>query len=329
MYDTISHLGWGIAERESCMESPSIVVVGSSNTDLVVRVPHIPLAGETLLGGAMQRNAGGKGANQAVAARRLGAEVWFIGCMGQDDFGDEAAKQLASEGLRLDHVTRIPHAPSGIALIAVADSGENAIIVAPGANAHVSVADLDRAVETIAAAQMVIAQLEIPLAAVRHAFSLARTAGVPTLLNAAPAQSLSDDMMALVDVLVCNETEAEMLTGQRVMDATGATIAARALRDRGPPVVIVTLGANGCLLLGDDAPQHIPAFAMPVVDTTAAGDAFIGALAVQMTSGVELASATRYACACAALAVGRLGAQPSLPTVAEVALFLEHAAGQI
>jgi len=303
------------------MANPVITVVGSSNTDLVVRVGHIPLPGETLLGGDMQRVAGGKGANQAVATRRLGADVWFIGCLGDDNFGDAAAALLMQEGLRLDHMTRVKGIPSGIAFIAVAATGENTIIVASGANAHLTSAAIEQAGEAIAAAQIVIAQLEIPLPSVQHAFALARTAGVRTLLNPAPAQTLSDALMGLVDVLVCNETEAEMLTGLAVTDVPNASTAAQILRTRGPALVLITLGGNGCIVAGESI-VHIPAFVVPVVDTTAAGDAFIGALACRLALGDAPAVAARYAAAAAALSVGVAGAQPSLPDGSQVAAFL-------
>ncbi len=306
------------------MPQPIITVVGSSNTDLVVRVPSIPQPGETLLGSDVQRVPGGKGANQAVAARRIGAEVHFIGCLGDDDFGDAMATHLACEGLRLDHLARVAGVPSGIALIALAASGENSIIVAPGANAHLTPAAIDSALPVLQASQMVLAQLEIPLATVRHTFALARQAGARTLLNPAPAQPLAADLLALVDVLVCNETEAESLTGMPVTDLASAAGAARALCERGPSLTIITLGAKGCMVAAKDAAMHLPAFSVPVVDSTAAGDAFIGALACRLALGDAPADAARYASAAAALSVGIMGAQPSLPTGDQVAAFLSQ-----
>ncbi len=302
----------------------TLVVVGSSNTDLVVRVREIPRAGETVLGGDVVRVAGGKGANQAVAAARLGAQVVFVGCVGDDSFGEEARGTLASEGLVLDHLHVVAGVASGGALIAVAESGENSIVVAPGANAQVSVEDVERAKAAIGAARMVVAQLEVPLAAVIHAFALARQAGVATLLNPAPApaQRLPDALLELVDILVCNETEAEALTGLSARDAAQAEGAASILLERGPRLVVLTRGGDGCLVRDAQGSTQTSAFRVRAVDTTAAGDGFIGAFAHRMAQGDTPAVAARYASAAAAVSVQRAGAQPSLPTADEVASFL-------
>lgn len=305
------------------MANPVLTVVGSSNTDIVVRVPHIPLPGETLIGGDAVHIPGGKGANQAVAARRIGADVYFVGCLGDDSYGNAATANLASEGLRLDHLAHIAGVPSGVALIAVAENGENSIVVATGANARLTATDVDHAASAIQISDIVIAQLEIPITAVHQAFRLAREVGVGTLLNPAPAQPLTDSLMALVDILVCNETEAEALTSRAVTDQASAIAAAHALLNRGPELVIVTLGGNGCLVATADAITHVPAFAVPVVDSTAAGDAFIGALACRLAQGDVPEAAARYATAAAALSVGVAGAQPSLPSGARVNTFLK------
>jgi ribokinase len=304
------------------MDVPQIAVIGSSNTDLIVRVPHLPAPGETILGGNLLRAPGGKGANQAVAARRLGADVAFIGCLGDDDFGDAAWANLAREGLRLDHLIRIPGATSGIALIALAESGENSIVVAPGANARLTPEHIDSAAVTIQSAQIVLAQLEVPLDAVARAFTLARAAGARTLLNAAPAQPLAKDLLALVDVLVCNESEAEVLRTIEVPELTSTEEIARAAHMAGPALIVITLGSEGCLVLTDGTVERVPAYTVPIVDTTAAGDAFIGALAVQLAQGATPVAAARYATAAAALCVGVLGAQPALPTQEAIAHFL-------
>jgi ribokinase len=302
--------------------TPTVTVVGSSNTDLTVRVAQLPRAGETVLGSDAEKAAGGKGANQAVAARRLGADVYFVGCIGGDSFGDEAVGQLAAAGLRLDHLRRVPDSPSGLALIAVAAGGENTIVVAPGANSFLSVRDVDQAEQALRVAQVVVAQLEIPAAPVQRAFELARAAGAVTLLNPAPAQSVSDILLAVTDVLVCNETEAQALTGLGASDADEAEQSALALRERGPRLVALTRGAAGCALASDEGIAHVPAFPVTAVDATAAGDAFIGALAYQLAAGVAPLEAARYASAAAALSVQRSGAQPSLPTAEEVERFL-------
>jgi ribokinase len=307
----------------SAQRAPIVTVVGSSNTDLTVRVAALPRAGETVLGRDVQRAAGGKGANQSVAACRLGAVVYFVGCLGGDSFGDEAAGQLAAAGLRLDYLRRAPDAPSGLALIAVAAGGENSIVVAPGANSRLSVADVEQAAPALRAAQVVVAQLEIPAAPVQRAFELARTAGATTLLNPAPAQALGDGLLALTDVLVCNETEAQALTGLGASDVGAAEAAALALLSHGPRLVALTRGAAGCTLASQEGgATHVPAFPVRAVDATAAGDAFIGALACQLAVGVAPPTAVRYASAAAALSVQRAGAQPSLPTAEEVDRFL-------
>lgn len=304
------------------MATPRIAVIGSSNTDLIVRVPHIPAPGETLLGGDLLRALGGKGANQAVAARRLGTEVFFIGCLGDDGFGDVAAADLAREGLHLDHLTRVAGVPSGVALIAVADSGENSIVVSPGANARLTPEHIERAATAIQSAQIVLAQLEVSLDAVMHAFASARAAGVRTLLNPAPAQPLPPELLALVDVLVCNEAEAEVLRNIEVPDRPSIEEIARTAQAAGPALIVVTLGSEGCLVLTNGTVERVPAYMVPVVDTTAAGDAFIGAFAVQLAQRATPLDAARYATAAAALCVGVMGAQPSLPSQEAIIHFL-------
>lgn len=308
-------------------DAPVIVVVGSSNTDLVVQVPELPRAGATMLGGDLLTLAGGKGANQAVAARRAGAVVYFIGCLGRDNFGDQALANLAAEGIYLDYVYRTGDAPSGVALIAVATNGQNSIVVAPGANTRLEPGDIDRAAPVFARADLVVAQLEVPLAAVRHALTCARERGVSTLLNPAPAQPLDADLLGVVDVLICNETEAEALTGLPVADAAQAEGAARALGERGPRLVILTRGAEGALLAEGTTIQQVPAFRVQAVDTTAAGDAFIGTLACELARSHTPLEAAHYASAAAALSVQRMGAQASLPTATAVQAFLAEREG--
>jgi ribokinase len=254
----------------------------------------------------------------------LGARVVFVGCVGDDSFGEETRETLAREGLLLDYLRVVAGVPSGMALIAVAESGENSIVVAPGANAHVSVEDVERAEPAIRAARVVVAQLEVPLAAVTRAFALAREAGVVTLLNPAPApaQPLPADLLRLVDMLVCNETEAEALTGLPARDAAQAEHLASMLLERGPRLVVLTRGGEGCVVRDAQSSTHIPAFRVRAVDTTAAGDGFIGAFAHRLAQGDEPVGAVRYAAAAAAISVQRVGAQPSLPTADEVAAFL-------
>jgi ribokinase len=301
---------------------PKIVVVGSSNTDMVVQVPHLPAPGETVLGGEFIMAAGGKGANQAVAAARLGAQVTFVARLGRDMFGQVAVQGYKAEGINVDSIAWDEDAASGVALIVVDEAGENAIAVAPGANGRLSPHDVAAAEVAIAEADAVLLQLEIPLETVQAAAQLARRHGVGVLLNPAPAAPLPDDLLGLVDVLTPNESEAAGLTGLPVTDLVQARAVAQLLLDRGPAAVVITLGAQGALLATEDEVMRVPGFAVTPVDTTAAGDAFNGALAVAWAQGTDLAEAVRYANAAGALSVTRLGAQPSLPTAEEIEQFL-------
>jgi ribokinase len=297
-----------------------VVVVGSINMDLVVRASRFPQAGETILGHAFQTIPGGKGANQAVAARRLGAEVVMIGRVGDDPFGSPLRQNLAGEGINTERVVPDASQPTGVALITVEDSGENTIIAVLGANGAIARSDIEAARSLITGADSLIMQLEVPLAVIAHAAQLARAGGVPVILNAAPAQPLPPPLLALVDYLVVNEGEARLLAGS---GAVPPAEAARALQARGARAVVVTLGAAGSLLVGDDGVcVSAPAFAVRVVDTTAAGDAFVGAFALARAATLPAAEALRWANAAGALAVTRVGAQPSLPTRAEVEAFL-------
>ncbi len=300
---------------------PSIVVVGSSNTDMVVRLPRLPNKGESIIGGEFVMPAGGKGANKAVAAARLGAQVTFVARLGQDVFGDTALAGFRKEGIITDYITRDPQAPSGVALIMVDANGDNLLAVAPGANARLSTDDVDRAAHAIAAADAIVLQLEIPLETVYHALTLARQHSVRTVLNPAPARPLTPELLALVDVLTPNEHEATLLSGQ-----SSETIeqAARCLLAMGVGTVVVTLGAEGAMIVTKGGEQHSPGFRVQAVDTTAAGDAFTAALACALARGEPVPQAVRFANAVGALTVTKMGAQPSLPTAAEVAAFLQR-----
>ena len=293
----------------------SVVVVGSSNTDMIVRVPRLPAPGETVLGGAFSTAPGGKGANQAVAAARLGADVTFVARVGTDTFGQQAVAGFQAEGIDCQFVLQDPDAPSGVALIGVDDgTGENSILVASGANALLSEGDIERAQSAIEGADVLLCQLESPLPTVQAALRLARAAGVITVLNPAPAQALPDDLLALVDVLTPNETEAAELTGESTPED-----AAPVLLGHGAKSVLVTLGAAGVLLAAADGITHFPGIRVPnVADTTAAGDCFSGALAVALAEGHTLSDGVRFAQRAAALSVTKTGAQPSLPTRTEV-----------
>ncbi len=316
--------GW---QESGPVKRPRVVVVGSANTDMVVKAPRIPAPGETVLGGAFVMAAGGKGANQAVAAARLGAEVSLVARLGADSLGDAAIAGYARDGILTDLVVRDPDRPTGVALILVDDRGENSITVALGANEALSPEDVDRAADRIRTAAALVMQLEVPLAAVTRAARLAREAGVPVILDPAPAPDggLPAALLADVTCLKPNESEAERLTGIRVTDPASAERAARRPQGLGPPVVIVTLGSQGAVLVEGGAVHHVPAPAIAAVDTTAAGDAFTGALATAVAAGSGWEEAARRATAAGALAALRIGAQPSLPTRAEWEAFLTAA----
>ncbi len=299
-----------------------IVVVGSSNTDMIVKLPHLPKPGETVSGGAFSTAAGGKGANQAVAAARAGADVSLVARVGEDSFGEQATAGFVDDGIDVRHVTRHPAAPSGVALIFVDDAGENCIAVAPGANAGLTPQDVDAAAELITEADVVVMQLETPIESVERAAALAREHGVRVILNPAPARELSDEILGNVSILTPNESEAELLTGIRVEDDAGAEQAARALVARGVDTVILTLGSRGAFVFEAGSGELVPSFKVQAVDTTAAGDVFNGSLAVSLAEGMPLTRAVRFANAAAALSVTRLGAQPSAPTRSEIEAFL-------
>jgi len=299
-----------------------IVVVGSSNTDMIVKLPHLPKPGETVSGGAFSTAAGGKGANQAVAAARAGAEVGLVARVGDDSFGEQAIAGFVGDGIDVRYVTRDSGAPSGVALIFVDDGGENCIAVAPGANGRATPEDVDAAEDLIGGAEALVMQLETPIETVGRAAALARQHGVRVILNPAPARPLNDELLANVSILTPNESEAELLTGVQVSDDAGAEEAARALAARGVDTVILTLGSRGAFVFESDSGELVPGFEVQAVDTTAAGDVFNGSLAVGLAEGMPLTGAVRFANAAAALSVTKLGAQPSAPTRSEIESFL-------
>lgn len=294
-----------------------IVVVGSLNMDLVVRAPRHPAPGETILGSDFRTFAGGKGANQAVAAARLGGFVQMIGRVGADDFGAALLGNLAANGVDSHYVLADEDAATGVALITVSDAGQNTIVVASGANWRVSPADIVNAQVAFAQANLLMLQLEIPLPAVERAIATARRHAVPIILNPAPARSIDRELLAQVDYLTPNQGELALLTGSADVEA-GVQI----LREMGVRNVIVTLGEDGVLVVGETLRAHLPAHRVPVVDTTAAGDAFVGGFAVALVHGLPLLDAVRWGNAAGALAVTRAGAQPSLPTRAEIDVLL-------
>lgn len=300
-----------------------VLVVGSLNLDLMVQAPHLPAPGETLTGRDFRTDHGGKGANQAVAAARLGAPVAMLGALGDDDAGRRLRAGLQADGIHVSALRTVPGGvPTGTAVITVADDGENCIVVIPGTNAHVAAADVDAVAHTLLrTAALLVLQLEIPLPTVRHALRAARAQGVRTLLNVAPAVPLDDADLACVDWLVVNEGEAALLSGLAVNDAASAGAAALALQARGAAQVLVTLGSAGVLHAGPaGALRHWPAPKVQAVDTTGAGDTFVGAFAAGLVAGD--AQALPRALGAAALQVTRHGTQSAMPTRAELDAFL-------
>jgi ribokinase len=310
------------------MSPPRIAVVGSINADLVVRCARLPRPGETISASDVSEVPGGKGANQAVAAARLGAEVTMIGRVGDDAFGQRLRTGLQENGVGVDCVTTTPNCASGLAIVAVEDSGENSIMVVPGANGRLTPADVLAAGEVIGRADIVLVQLEVPLETTIAAIKLAREYGTPVILDPAPAPTFGDDCSAIltdllqVEVACPNEAEAFALTNVRIETVSDAEQAACCLRSLGPKYGIVTLGARGAVLCEPDTrPSLIPAFNINAVDTTAAGDAFAAALAVRLAQGAAISEAVRFACAAGALAASRRGAQAAMPTLSEVESF--------
>jgi len=304
---------------------PEIVVVGSLNMDLIVRAPRFPAPGETVIGTDFGTALGGKGANQAVAAARLGGNVGMVGMIGDDGYGKAHLQALSDEGIDVAFVGVTREAHTGVALIVVDDSGQNSIVVSPGANHVLSARDIRRAEPMLKQASMLVLQLEILQAPVREAIEIAWKAGVPVILNPAPAHKLGEDILSMVDYLILNETEAATMAGMEVNGIDDAHEAAMRLRGSGAENVVVTMGARGAYVVGDGASFHVPAFEVNPVDTTAAGDAFVGGFAVAVFSGMSLRDAARFASAAGALATTKFGAQPSLPTVEQVREFLREA----
>ncbi len=292
-----------------------IAVVGSSNTDMIIKTAKIPRPGETILGGEFHMAAGGKGANQAVAAARAGGDVAFIARIGTDIFGKKAVEGFIHDRIDVKHVYKDRRSASGIALIIVGADGENNIVVASGANSHLSTEDIRRAERAISSANILLMQLETPLETVRKAAEIAAAQGVPVILNPAPARALDDRLLRQIAILTSNETETEILTGIKIKKESDMAKAAQRLLNKGVRTVFITLGSKGVFVAAktEKIRRIIPAFKVKAVDTTAAGDVFNGALAVALAEGRLLLDAARFANAAAALSVTKLGAQPSAP----------------
>jgi len=299
----------------------NVVVIGSLNMDLVTRAPRLPKGGETLIGHSFTTVSGGKGANQAVAAARLGAQVAMVGCVGNDDYGVQLRDALLAEQIDCQAVSTVADS-SGVALIVVDDNSQNAIVIVAGANGAMTPAVIDRFDAVLQAADVIICQLEIPDATVGHALKRARALGKTVILNPAPAsRPLPADWYTAIDYLIPNESEAAALSGLPVDSLEAAESAASQLIAMGAGKVIVTLGAQGSLFANGKDFEHFPAPKVQAVDTTAAGDTFVGGFAAALASGKSEAEAIRYGQVAAALSVTRAGAQPSIPTMSDVQAF--------
>lgn len=296
-----------------------VVVIGSINLDLVMRVQKLPRPGQTVIGHDLRESPGGKGANQAVAAARLGARCSLVGSVGGDVFGERLLDALAASGVEIGHVRRLTDCSSGVALIGVEDSGQNAITIIPGANGRLRPEDVAACEPLVRQADVLLLQLEIPLDTVEAAVRLARRHGVLTVLDPAPAPSALPEALYQADVLCPNELEAEVLTGIAVDSTASAEEATRALRQRGTRYALVTLGDRGAVVCDEqDTCTHVPAFRVAAIDTTAAGDAFAAAVGIALAEGQVLREAVRFGCAAGALAATRRGAQEAMPARGEV-----------
>ena len=302
-------------------DAKPILVIGSLNMDLVARCEHLPLRGQTIFGHDFFTAAGGKGANQAVAAAKLGARVAMAGCVGRDQFGIDLRAGLRDAGVDADNVVPVDR-PTGTALITVDADGANTIVVISGANMACDVALIDRALAGASGPGILLLQHEIPLEANAHAIRAARRAGWLVVLNPAPARAVAADLLPLIDIIAPNETEAATITGRAVADRAGALAAARYLVAAGARGALITLGSDGAIYCDGAAAWHCPAVAVQAVDTTAAGDAYIGALGAALAEGRDVRESLGFASAAAALSVTRLGAQPSLGSRVEVADFI-------
>ena len=296
-----------------------VVVVGSLNMDLVMRTPRVPVGGETLHGHEFSTLPGGKGANQAVACARLGAKVSMIGQVGNDGFGTTLRDGLAADGIDVSGVGQTTAVGTGVAMILVEDIGQNRIVLAAGANGALTPADIDNHAALIGSAAMLVLQLEVPMPVVQRAIEIAHAAGVPVLLNPGPASPLPEAVWPKVDILVPNESEATLLSGVEVSDAASAYAAAKVFRQRGVKCVLITLGANGAAVIDDQGERHLPAHVVKAVDTTAAGDTFIGGLSAGLVEGMAMDDAVALGQRASALCVTRHGAQPSIPYRREIA----------
>lgn len=311
-----------VSKTKSPMNLKKIIVIGSTNMDMVVKTSRIPVPGETVLGGSFLMNPGGKGANQAVAIARLGGDATFISRVGNDIFGKQSNQLFDEEGIDTSWLLSDNDNPSGVALITVDQFGENSIVVASGANAYLSPSDVSNSLSKISNASIFLMQLEIPMETVKFAAEYASLNGIKVILNPAPANMLIPELFNLIDIITPNANEAEMLTGITVTDMVTARQAAESLYHQGVKNVVITLGKMGAVLLEEGKFYAIPAQKVEAVDTTAAGDVFNGALSVAIAEGKDLVSAVNFACHAASITVTRMGAQSSIPYRNE--LILQH-----
>ncbi|GEM75823.1 ribokinase [Vibrio sagamiensis] len=301
-----------------------LVVLGSINADHVLQVPSFPRPGETLHGRNYQVIPGGKGANQAVAAARLNADIGFIACVGDDSFGINIRENFKVDGIDISGVKMQPNCPTGIAMIQVSDSGENSICISAEANAKLTAEAIEPDLERIRHADYLLMQLETPMCGIEKAARIAKEMKTNVILNPAPARELSDELLACIDMITPNETEAEILTGIKVCDNDSAQEAANILHSKGIEIVLITLGVKGAWLSQNGRGVLIPGFRVDVTDTTAAGDTFNGALVTGLLEDIPLESAIKFAHAAAAISVTRFGAQTSIPNRKEVEVFLNQ-----
>ncbi len=307
------------------MGNGKIVIVGSSNTDMVIKSERIPEPGETILGGTFLMNPGGKGANQAVAVSRLGGDVVFVAKTGNDLFGRQSVELYANEGINTDYIISDAKNPSGVAIIMVDAKGENCIAVASGANGTLSPKDVNGAKKEIENAEIVLMQLETPMDTVQHVAAMASKKGVKVILNPAPAAPLSDELLKCLYIITPNKSEAEMISGIKVTGWESARVAADAISAKGVGIVVITLGSLGALIKDGSTYYNVPAEKVTAVDTTAAGDVFNGALCVALAEGKEIHEAVKFASKASSIAVTRMGAQSSIPSRRELDQLIKSA----
>jgi ribokinase len=305
------------------MSKNKILVIGSSNTDLIAKVKNFPLAGETIEGLAYLQAMGGKGANQAIAAHRLGGDVSFITCLSDDANGQNTLKYYIKEGLNISSSLIVKGASSGTAMIFVDEKGENCIVITPGANNMLTSDYISKVESCIVNAEIVVLQMEIPYDTIKTVCCLAKKHNKTVILNVAPARKLDEDILKKVDILVVNETEAEKITGEEIEVIGEKAIIAKLIK-MGPSTVLLTLGKEGCVIKNEQVEIRKEAFIVDALDTTAAGDTFCGAVAARLSKGENWDDVLKFASAASALCVTRMGAQPSIPTEKEVFLFLKE-----